>query len=150
MSDFLWAANKEKIKKSKLSEFCSFLESHNIQKFNENYQDLWEWSVKNSEKFWSLCWDFTKIIGDKGTEIINKNNIFYKNKFFPDSKLNFAENLLFKKDGNTAIFFRSESGLEKKINWQDLYINTCKLSAYYKKIGIKKSDRIAAYTPNNI
>jgi acetoacetyl-CoA synthetase len=150
MSDLLWKANKEKIRNSKLNEFCLFLEKNKIPKFNQNYQDLWKWSVKNPEKFWSLCWDFTKIKGIKGNKVLEKNNIFYKNKFFPEARLNFAENLISKRDESAAIFFRSETGLEKKISWNDLYTNTCKLSAYYKKLNIKKSDRIAAYVPNTI
>lgn len=91
-----------------------------------------------------------KIKGEKGSRVIESNAIFYKTKFFPDAKLNFAENLLSKKDNTTAIHFRSENGFEKKINWITLYENVCKFSAFYKILNLKKGDCVAAYVPNNI
>ena len=63
-----------------------------------SFEDLWKWSVENPEKFWSKFWDFSKIIGDKGKEIIKIDKVFNKTKFFPDSKLNYAENILKKND----------------------------------------------------
>lgn len=150
MTDLLWSPSEDKIKKSELFKFCEFLEHNKIVQVNQNYQKLWQWSVQYPEKFWSTCWDLLNIKGEKGSKIIEHHDIFHKTKFFPDAKLNFAENLLSKKDNNTAIHFRSENNSEKKITWSKLYESVCKLSAFYKKINLKKSDRIVAYVPNNI
>ena len=46
----------------------------------------------NPEIFWSKFWDFSNIIGDKGSEILIKDKIFNKSKFFPNSKINYCEN----------------------------------------------------------
>ena len=45
---------------------------------SNNFKELWEWSVSNPEIFWSKFWDYSKIIGDKGKEIIRKDKIFNK------------------------------------------------------------------------
>tara|TARA_B100000686_G_C16786312_1_gene975485 strand:- start:1422 stop:3389 length:1968 start_codon:yes stop_codon:yes gene_type:complete len=146
----LWSPNEESIDRSKLKAFFKKLEKKKLVKYSENFNNLWKWSVNNPEIFWSEIWDFTKIKGVKGKKIIKKNKIFYKNRFFPDSKLNYAENLLPKKNQETALKFLSESGLEKEISWKKLYEDVCKISYFFKKIDLKEGDRVAAYVPNSI
>ena len=146
----LWVANEALRKKSNLYNFCKVLSKKKLYKKKENFNDLWKWSVRKPEVFWSEVWNFTKIKGIKGKKIIKKNKIFYKNIFFPDSKLNYAENLLSKRNSEIALNFFSESGIKKNIKWNDLFKNVCKLSAFFKKIGLKEKERVAAYVPNTI
>ena len=146
----LWSANEEIKKNSNLRRFCKYLDKKNHLKYTENFEILWKWSVQNPEIFWSEVWDFTNIKGEKKGKIIKKNNIFYKNIFFPESKLNYAENLLPKKNKDIALSFLSENGLRKKITWKNLYENVCKFSYFLKKIHLKEKDRVAAYVPNTI
>tara|TARA_B100000029_G_scaffold508484_1_gene595445 strand:+ start:609 stop:2573 length:1965 start_codon:yes stop_codon:yes gene_type:complete len=146
----LWSPNEEIKKNSNLEFFCKKLDKKNHLKYTRNFKELWEWSINNTETFWSEVWDFTKIKGVKGKKIIKKNKIFYKNIFFSDSKLNYAENLLPKKNEEIAVNFLSESGIEKKITWKKLYENVCKFSHFLKTINLKEKDRVAAYVPNTI
>tara|TARA_Y100001970_G_scaffold284617_1_gene402342 strand:- start:6311 stop:8275 length:1965 start_codon:yes stop_codon:yes gene_type:complete len=146
----LWTPNEEIVKKSNLVNFVKYLNKKNLFKYSENFKNLWKWSINNPELFWSEIWNFTKIKGIKGKKIIKKNKIFYKNIFFPDSKLNYTENLLCKKNDETALYFFSETGIEKKTNWKELYNNVCKFSYYLKKIRLNEKDRVAAYVPNTI
>ena len=142
----LWKPTNQKKEDSLLKDFSKFI---NLKTSN-NFKDLWKWSVENPEIFWSKFWDYSKIIGDKGKETILKDKVFNKTKFFPDSKLNYSENILKKKSDLNAIGFLSESGYEENITWNDLYKKVCKLSAYLKTLGLKKGDRVAAYVPNKI
>ncbi len=146
----MWSANEEIKKKSNLEFFCRDLDKKKILKYQQNFKYLWEWSVNKPEIFWSQVWDFTNIKGIKGKKILKKNKIFYKNIFFPDSKLNYAENLLPKKNNEIALNFLSENNIKKKITWKQLYENVCRLSLYLKKIKLKEKDRVAAYVPNSI
>ena len=86
MNKSLWRPSEQNKKESLLEDFSKFVKFDSGQ----NFKSLWEWSVKNQEIFWSKFWDYSKIIGDKGTEVIRKNKIFNKTKFFPDSKINYA------------------------------------------------------------
>jgi len=142
----LWRPSEKKKQDSLLADFSKFIDF----KSDKNFKNLWEWSVKNPENFWSKFWDYSKIIGDKGKEIIKKDKIFKKVKFFPDSKINYAENILKKKNNETAIHFLSEKGFEENISWKELYEKVCKFSAYLKTLDLKKGDRVAAYVPNKI
>ncbi len=146
MKKLLWSPPKDRINNSNLKKFIKFVKLENCNDF----KTLWKWSISNPKKFWSKFWDFSEIIGEKGNQILKMDNIFYKSKFFFDSKLNYSENILKKKSGTIAINFLSEKGFEEQITWNDLYDKVCKLSRYFKKIDLKKGDRVAAYVPNKI
>ena len=146
MEKFLWAPSSKKKEESLLEDFSKFI---NL-KSNYNFKTLWKWTVDHPEEFWSKFWDYSKIIGDKGKEIIRYDKIFNKTQFFPDSKLNYAENILKKKTSEVAVSFLSEKGFEEEITWKHLYNSVCKFSGYLKSLGLKKGDRVAAYVPNKI
>jgi acetoacetyl-CoA synthetase len=146
MNKSLWKPSEQKKQESLLEDFSKFVNFNS----NHNFKSLWEWSVKNKEEFWSKFWDYSRIIGDKGKEVIRKNKIFNETKFFPDSKINYAENILKKKTNDCAINFLSETGFEESITWKDLYEKVCKFSFYLKTLDLKKGDRVAAYVPNKI
>jgi acetoacetyl-CoA synthetase len=144
--NYLWKPSNKLVENSILKNFTKYIGLD----FKNNFKKLWKWSVENPEIFWSKFWDFSKIIGTKGNIILEKNNIFNKSKFFPDSKLNYSENILKKRTSEVAINFLSEKGFEETISWKDLYEKVCRFSNYLKKANIKKGDRVAAYVPNKI
>ncbi len=146
----LWKPKAKEIESSLLNLFFNHLEKNNYLKNNRIFLDLWNWTIKNPDIFWSEFWNFSKIIGDKGKRVIDKDKIFNKSKFFSDSKVNYAENILKKRSNDVAINFFSETGFEEKISWNSLYEKVCKFSFYLKSLGLKKGDRVAAYVPNKI
>ncbi len=149
MTKKLWeASNKIKIE-SNLFKFENFLKNNFNYKVSKNYKKVLTWSIKNPRNFWSSVWDFSKVKGIKKNKfILTKNPL--KNKYLYKSKLNFAENLLTKKNGDKAITFISENGFKEKRNWKELNINVSNIQSFYKKLNIRAKDRIAAYTPNII
>ncbi len=149
-SEPLWKPEHGVVQSSFINNFCRVLEEKKYLKNDQDFFKLWQWTTKHPEIFWSEFWDFCNIKGTKGSKIIEKNKTFYKTKFFLDFKLNYAENLLSKKDDSLAINFLSETGQEDSINWNSLYEKVCKFSSALKKLGINKNDRIAAYVPNKI
>ena len=146
----LWTASSETIKNSNIKKFSNLIEKKYNINFENNFQKFHKWSVNNLEKFWSEYWDFGEIRGDKGSQIISKDKIFHRNKFFKDSKLNFAENLLSKNNDEIAIHSLKENGEHENISWEQLNINVKKLSSFFKFSDLKKGDRIAGYVPNTI
>ena len=146
MNKSLWQPSEKRVRESSLEEFIKFA---NLEP-KKNFKELWEWSVTKPEIFWSKFWDYSKIIGNKGKEIIRKDQVFNKTKFFPDSKINYSENILKKRTEDIAINFLSEKGFEENITWSSLYEKVCKFSSYLKSLNLKKGDRVAAYVPNKI
>ena len=145
----LWEATEDQKNKSNLFKYENFLHKRYKIKFNKNYSKLHDWSIKNPEKFWNSIWDFSNVKGKK-IEKFYKSKELFKNRFFINSKLNFAENLLSRKDNSKAITFINENGYKEIRKWNELNLNVGKISFYLKKINIKEKDRVAAYLPNLI
>ena len=146
----LWEATKKVKTNSNLYQFEKFISQKYNLNFKRNYQKILDWSIKSSSFFWDDVWDFCEVNGIKSKTKIIKSKIFYKNKFLPNYKLNFAENLLVKNNSDKAATFISENGFREERTWSQLNNNTSKVYKFLKKIEIKKNDRVAAYLPNSI
>ncbi len=147
MNKKLWEASNYIKKNSNLFRYEKFLSENLNYKISKNYSKLLNWSIKNNQKFWSSIWDFCNVKGYKKNKF-NFSKDIIKNKFFVESKLNFAENLLSKNDRSKAITFISESGYKDIRTWKEINENTSKIINFFKKINIKEKDRVAAYLPN--
>jgi acetoacetyl-CoA synthetase len=148
MKSYLWKIDKKKLAKTNLALYSIFIKKNYKVNCGNSYNKIWQWSVDNPKFFWKSIWDFTKVKGKLGNIILNRSNVFYKNKFFPNSQLNYAENLLKKNNSDTAIVFKSENSYKISLSWKDLNSNVAKISRWMKLNGIKKGDRVAAYLPN--
>ncbi len=146
-SKILWKAKQSQKNASNLFRYEKFLLSKYKFKITQKYSKILKWSINNPKEFWNSIWDFAEVKGQKSQKF-EKSNIFFKNKFFKNSKLNFAENLLSKNDSSKAITFINENGFKKVRTWQELNRNVFKLINFFKSIKIKEKDRIAAYLPN--
>ena len=145
----LWEPSKELIKNSNLFAYEKFISKYYKYNFSRNYKKLLKWSVKNPKDFWNSIWNYFEIIGAK-TDKFKLTKDLINSKFFVNSKLNFAENLLAKNSNQKAITFVSENGYREQKSWKELNIDVKKIITFYKKINISEKDRIAAYTPNQI
>ena len=150
MTNKLWQASKKTIINSELFRFENYISKKLNTKFRINFDKIHNWSVKNVEDFWDFFWDFSKIKGVKGKNKIKKSKIFFKNLFLPNSKLNFAENLLSKNNNDKAVTFISENGFREERSWKDLNLNTHRIINFLVSVGIKKGDRVCVYMPNII
>lgn len=113
-----------------------------------DYETLWRWSVDRKVDFWNSVWDFCEVIGDKGERTLADEHLLPGARFFPDARLNFAENLLKRRDDGLAMMSRREDGLARDLTWAELYDTTSRLWSAFRAQGIEAGDRIAAYIPN--
>jgi len=148
MKTFLWKINKEKLNKTNLALYSNFIKRNYEVNSGNDFNKIWRWSVDKPNFFWKSIWDFTKVKGDSGNITLQESNTFYKNKFFPNAKLNYAENILQKSNQSKSIIFRSENGFKTNLSWKTLNLNVAKVSNWLKDNGVNKGDRIAAYLPN--
>ena len=148
MKTYLWKINQEKINKTNLFVYSNFIKKNYNFDSGKDFNKIWKWSINNPEIFWKSIWDFTKVKGDPGKILLKRSNIFYKNRFFIDAKLNYAENLLKKNNHEIAIVFKSENGFKTSLSWNNLNLQVSKISRWMKLNGVKKGDRVAAYLPN--
>jgi acetoacetyl-CoA synthetase len=143
----LWTPSEERVKNSNAYRFMENLRKR--QEFSgTTFHDLWKWSVSNPYKFWSEIWDFCEIIGEKGDKVANEATKFWEHRYFPDAKLNFAENLLKKKTDKPALIFWGEEKVRKILTRKELYDSVAKVALSLKKFGVKKGDIVGGYVAN--
>ncbi len=144
----MWRPSDEGIKSSQIFKFIRAINNkYNLDLIS--FTDLHSWSVNNKSDFWSSIWDFFDITGSKGnTPYIDPENQMPGSKFFPNGRVNYAENMLSGNVSGAAIVFKSEDKIRKEVSWKDLRIQVATLSSFLRKQGVVKGDRVAAYMPN--
>src|SRR6188768_3425143 len=98
----LWQPNSDRVRASHLTRLTDEIQRTQRRTF-DSYDDLHRWSVEDPLAFWSALWDYTGVIGSKGERAVSNLGKLPGARFFPDGRLNFAENLLRRDDGRTAI-----------------------------------------------
>ena len=145
----LWKPNTKQISETNMMVLYQRIFGKNIKDSNFfDYSLLHKWSLNNPDKFWDLVWDDAGIIGNKGKIIINHFEDLLDSQFFPDSKINFAENLLKGDENSQAIVFYGEGKDRFSLTLSELKSKVFSLAIWLKENGVGVGDRVAALLPN--
>ncbi len=143
----LWTPSSKQIADSRMSAFARSVETSEGLAF-PNYNALHRWSCQDGGKFWDRLWDFAGVIGEKGDRIVADEDKIPGAQYFPDSRLNYAENLLKYKGDSEAIVFRAEDKSESRLTHDELHAMVSRFQQAFMADGLQKGDRIAAMMPN--
>ncbi|KAJ0400276.1 hypothetical protein P43SY_006116 [Pythium insidiosum] len=145
----LWRPSQTLLDTSHWTRFTKFVNEHYGTALQEP-QELWQWSVDHVEKFWDACWKYTGIVSSRPyRQVIDDVTKMPGAKFFVDSRLNFAENLLRFRDDHPAIIFKGEtSNQEVTISYKQLYARVARLAHRLGEMGVTAGDRVVGYLPN--
>jgi acetoacetyl-CoA synthetase len=143
----LWEPSQDILTKSPMALFMTAAGAAAARDF-ETYDDLHAWSVADRGAFWTAIWDRCDVIGDKGQVALENADDMLAARFFPEGRLNFAENLLRKTGAGDAIIFRGEDKVSYRWSWDDLRARVSRLQQAFAAMGIGEGDRVAAMMPN--
>lgn len=143
----LWEPSQDILTKSPMALFMKAAGAAAARDF-ETYDDLHAWSVADRGAFWTAIWDRCDVIGDKGQVALENGDDMLAARFFPEGRLNFAENLLRKTGAGDAIIFRGEDKVSYRWSWDDLRARVSRLQQAFAAMGIGEGDRVAAMMPN--
>ena len=144
----LWQPTPEQVASASITRFTQEAESQWGRTFRD-YRTLHDWSVKQPEEFWISVWDFCGILAaTRGKRVLERLSAVPGARFFPDARLNFARNLLHRRDDGLAICFRSEDRVERSLTYAELYLQVAEIARGLQNAGIEPGDRVCAYMPN--
>jgi acetoacetyl-CoA synthetase len=146
MSKVLWQPSAEAVAASNMTAFAN-LAGVELSGTDNGYDTLWQWSIDNRKEFWSLLWDFTGVVGEKGERALIDDSMPGAS-WFPDASLNFAENLLAHRGDEAAILFRGEDGNRQVISRDELAEQVRLMRGALQQWGVKAGDCIAGFLPN--
>lgn len=122
------------------------------------YEDLYTWSIENVSEFWSLIWDETNVVGEKGSSVVDSSAMPADNPaWFSDARLNWAENMLrFRSLDKTALVHTVEPTLSepsppvRKLSYNQLYHLVADIVSSLLSVPVRPGDRVASYSSNCI
>jgi len=146
----LWSPSPQRVADANMTAF--------MRRVNERhgtalatYAQLYRWSIDHLEDFWAAMWDFGGVIAEtRGERVIADRDRMPGARFFPEARLNFAENLLRRQEGEAAeaIVFRGEDRVHRRITRRELRGMVSRVQQALAAAGVGEGDRVAAFMPN--
>ncbi|MBA4501855.1 acetoacetate--CoA ligase [Marinobacterium marinum] len=144
----LWTPSQVRCEHTRIYQFMQQLnQTHSL--FLDSYTSLYQWSIDNSSAFWGALWEYADVIASEhGTSVLEHPERMPGARWFPQARLNFAENLLQHRDNHPAIIFRGEDDTRIELSHAELYHQVAQLASALRKQGIVPGDRVAGFMPN--
>ena len=146
----LWQPSAERIAQANITAFARGVTSATGRAVPD-YMTLWRWSNDEREAFWRAVWDYAGVVGDRGERTLVDAQRMPGARWFPDARLNFAENLLAARGGDgaaDALVFRGEDRDRRRLTYDELSALTSRMASALRAAGVACGDRVAAYIPN--
>jgi acetoacetyl-CoA synthetase len=114
------------------------------------WERLHRWSVEHRAAFWSELWDFLGVRGVRGQRPLADGDRMPGARWFPDARLNFAENLLAGAPAPDAValIYAGEDGARRTLTFAKLAREAGAIQAALREAGVGEGDRVAAFLPN--
>ena len=148
MCEPLWTPSAESITRANLTAFRRLAEQQHGLKFG-SYAELYDWSIHQPEQFWPAMWRFGGIVASRQWDtVVEDADRMPGARWFPGSRLNFAENLLRYRDDRPAIIFHGENGIRRAMTFAEVHDVVARLARSLHAMGVKSGDRVAGFLPN--
>ena len=145
----LWRPSQDRIERSALTAFCAVVNKRFPKVEVSTYESLHHWSITATDDFWGCIWDYCKVIASESSDVVVRDaDKMPGASWFPDTRLNFAENLLRRRGDATALVSLLENGTRSETTFDELYIQVAAIAAALKACGIEPGDRVAGFMPN--
>jgi acetoacetyl-CoA synthetase len=149
MEQPVWQPDKTRSENSNMARFVRFVCERTGNPDIQRYAPLWEFSVRQPERFWPLVWEFCGVRASGEFEpVLVDGDRMPGAQWYPGVRLNFAENLLRHRNDRPALMFRNEWGHARELSHAQLYAEVARLAAALKEAGVGPGDRVAGYLPN--
>ncbi len=148
-SDILWRLPAEKRRQTAMWRFAEQTEAQH-HGAPDDYAPLLGWSISEPKAFYSALWDFLGLNGDKGETAFRPGASLRDAKFYPDARLNYAENLLTQPDERLAIIAHRDDGTRRTLTRRALYERVSQMEQALRSAGVGEGDRVAAIVTHDI
>ena len=144
----IWRPSAARVADANLTRFIESISARKGLKLG-NYDDLYAWSISRPAEFWEELARFADVRADWGSgPVLDQPDRMPGARFFPNARLNFAENLLRFRDEQPALIFRNERATRREISYRQLHDEVARIADGLKAAGVVAGDRVAGFLPN--
>jgi len=147
MPDPLWTPSPARVAASQLTVFRETVKRQQSLALDD-YDALHRWSIQDPRAFWGSVWDFCGVIAGARGDTVLEGECFSDARWFPAARLNFAENLLRRRDDHPAVVELLENGRRRSLSYAALYDRVAGVAAALRREGVTVGDRVAGFMPN--
>ena len=147
MSKPLWTPSEGRIEHANVTTFARMAITDWELPIND-YPSFYRWSIDRPDQFWQSVWKFGRVKGERGQRALADGDRMPGAKWFPDARLNYAENLLRKRDASDAIVFWGEDKVRHRMSHRELYDLVSRIAQALRASGVEAGDRVGGYLPN--
>ncbi len=146
--ELLWQPSEERCATSRIAHFMRWLAQKYALSFT-SYDELWRWSVEQVGPFWQAVASYfaVELGGSPEPALVGKLPDAH---WFPNATVNYAEQLLRRRDQHLAIVALTEDGSRRTLTYAELSEQVARARAGLKRAGVKAGDRVAAFLPNGV
>ena len=144
----LWTPSEEAVEQAQLTQFARQVVRKRHLDLN-SYPEFYQWSIEHPEDFWSDVWESCGLIASrKGSTVLLDGDKMPGAKWFPEARLNIAQNLMRRGDRGDAFVFWDESGFRRRVSYSELTSDVSRAVQALAALGLRSGDRAAAFIPN--
>lgn len=147
MNQPIWIPSAEFVRSTNMDAFRAVAERRRGKEI-PNFNSLHQWSVSDPVRFWDLVWEWGGIVASrKGSLVATDVDDMMKTRWFPEARLNFAENFLHRRDEAAAVIAWSEARERQVISFRSLYEQVSVLAQALRAHGVGVGDRVVGWLP---
>ncbi|MFZ2174185.1 MAG: acetoacetate--CoA ligase [Rhodococcus sp. (in: high G+C Gram-positive bacteria)] len=143
----LWDPTPQTLSDCRMGRFVQWLRTSDGLEF-AGYSDLWQWSTQDLSGFWRSIWEYFDVVADGDPTRVLVDEMMPGARWFPDVKLNYAENLLRGDTEQNVITALSQTRGTIRLTRGQLREQVARAAAGLRRLGVGPGDRVAAYLPN--
>ncbi len=143
----LWTPSQGRIEHANITSFARMAITDWELPIND-YPAFYRWSIDKPQQFWQSVWKFARVKGERGQPVLVHADRMPGAKWFPEARLNFAENLLRRRDRSDALVFWGEDKVRRRMSHAELHALVSRLAQALRAAGVTAGDRVGGYLPN--
>jgi acetoacetyl-CoA synthetase len=146
--DLLWTPGADRAARSAMARFMQRIRDSEAASVHD-YEDLWQWSVDQPERFWPLLAEHFGVSASGRWSPVRERSDLSGAGWFPGISLNYAQQVFARATAERPALIVAHEGSEpEEMPWDQLREQVAALAAQLRHWGVRRGDRVAAYLPN--
>lgn len=131
-----------------IAAFTRLASSYGGPGVEASYEELWEWSVRDTTAFWSAVGQYCELAWETDPDAITDGAAMPTTRWFPGGRINYVSQVFAQRRAGPAVVGHDETGISQTLSWSELEERVGALAATLADLGVTAGDRVIGYLPD--